>query len=676
MIQKIKAKIEAEGKAEQKSYDKYACWCERTMDEKAAEIAAAKLRIKVLIKLITKISMEIGICTADIDAHSKAVIRIKSDIEVLVEQRTKSHEEWLADKSEAEQYMGALEAAINVLSTATQADKGGIISSLQQTKFLSVAAGLRGALQRISEKGGIPETDLEIMNNFVGHPEDFLHPKTGEFLQAGSQNPFGDYAPKSGQIQGILKEMYDEYARDLERGSGEEAMAQKNFLRLKATKEEELRIESEAHEFHLGDCAAKEQQRSDWKLELAALKKKLKADIKFFEETKASCKEKATLWSTRCRIRTSEILGINKALEILDSPEAQKTFQAAATTLLQVSARSNSHVVHRAASRSADPWGNVDRNDAYSHLRALATKHNSLMLGQIAAALKTGGHFDKVIAMIDEMVKLLEKEGMDDIEHRDRCESGTTKNKQDAEDVASAIAKAKEEKEILEDKATKLWQDINALASEIEETKKAMEDRLDLRNQEVKEFKQALKDDAAAVKLLSAAMAAMSSFKGGFLQKGRKEPEGPEYTIDKNKAPEDNFSGEYSAKDSESAGIVSIMEMLKEDLETEMKDSRAEDAEAEAKYEEEYGAMSDTLEAQEGEKVALEKALADTKEKVADLEELLDKKHEDAVDIGKMGEALAKDCAWVATEFDARKEARETEIAGLQEAKNILAGAE
>merc|ERR1719486_881614 len=193
-----------------------------------------------------------------------------------------------------------------------------------------------------------------------------------------------------------------------------------------------------------------------------------------------------------------------------------------------------------------------------------------------------------------------------------------------------------------------------------------MEDRLDLRNQEVKEFKQALKDDAAAVKLLSAAMAAMSSFKGGFLQKGRREPEGPEYTIDENKAPEDN----------ESAGIVSIMEMLKEDLETEMKDSRAEDAEAEAKYEEEYEAMNDTLEAQEAEKVALEKALADTKEKIADLEELIDGKKEDAVDIGKMGEALAKDCAWVATEFDARKEARETEIAGLQEAKNILAGAE
>merc|ERR1719453_1093501 len=321
------------------------------MDKKAEEMAKAKLRIKVLIKLITKISMEIGICTADIKEHNGNMIKIKASIDELVEQRTKGHEEWLADKSEAEQYMGALEAAINVLSTATHADKGGIISSLQQTKFLSVAAGLRGS----------------------------LHPKTGEFLQVASQNPFGDYAPKSGQIQGILKEMYDEYARDLERGSGEEAMAQKNFLELKATKEEELAIETEAHEIALGDCAEKEQQRSDWKLELATLKKKLKADMKFFEETKAACKEKATLWSTRCRIRTSEILGINKALEILDSPEAQKTFQAAATTFLHVSSTA------RLVSRSADPFGDVDRSDAYTRLRALAKGHDSLMLSQIAA---------------------------------------------------------------------------------------------------------------------------------------------------------------------------------------------------------------------------------------------------------------------------------------------------
>jgi len=430
-------------------------------------------------------------------------------------------------------------------------------------------------------------------------------------------------------------------------------------------------------------------------LELASLKKKLKALLKFFDETKASCKEKATMWSTRCRLRTQEILGINKALEILDSPEARKTFQAASTSLLQVSSSSISRSVSRsrAAVRTGDPFQDMDKTDAYSRLRSLASRYHSLGLAQIAARVASGGHFDKVIAMVDEMIKLLRKEGQDDIEARDRCESGQTKNANDQEDTAAAVKKATEQKEILEDKATKTWQEINALESEIEETKKDMEDRLDLRNEEEKEFKVALKADADAVKILSAAIAAMSEFYkllqtsskgsskdfGTLLQTALRQPEDeekPEYTIDKDKAPDVAFGGEYDSKDRESGGIVSIMEMLREDLELEMKEAREDDAKNQAKYEKDYGAMSDTLESQEAEKVALEKELASTKEKISDLEALIDSSERDAEQLREMGESLKKQCAWVATEFESRKKAREAEIDGLMEAKNILAGAE
>jgi len=690
MIQKIKAKMEAEAKWEQKSYDKYACWCEKTLEEKAKQIEEAKLRIKVIIKLITKLSMEIGICTADVKDHTKAILKIKSDIDTLVEQRSKKHNDWLAEKSEAEQYMGALEAAINVLSSATKADKGGIVEALQETKVLSVAAGLRAALAGVTSRGlRVPEVDMDLMRQFVSSPQDFLHPKAGDssaFLQITNSNPFGDYQPKSGQIQGILKEMYDEYARSLERGSGEEAMDVKNFLRLKATKEEELVITKKALEISEKDCAEKEKERADLKLELTALKAKLKNLEKFFEETKAACKEKATMWSTRCRIRASEILGINKGLEILNSPEAQKTFQTAATTLLQVSSRS--------VSRKRGPMEEIDaysgasggENDAYSQLKALASKYNNIGLAQIAMTLKSGGHFDKVIAMVDKMIALLRKEGMDDIEHRDRCQSGAEKNGNDKADTENDIAKAKEELEIQEDKQTKTQQAIYALESEIKDTKTKMEERLDLRNEDEKSFKVSLRADADAVKLLASAIAAMSSWYKGegkehskdfeLLQQPEGEDKGPEYTIDKDKAPETNFGGEYNAKDSESGGIVAIIEMLKEDLEMEMKDSRAEWAESEAEYEKEMATMRSTLESQEAEKIALEKVLADTKDKIEDLEKVIFMKGEDLKGIKKMGAAIEEDCAWVATHFESRKEAREAEIDGLMEAKNILAGAE
>jgi C-terminal processing protease CtpA/Prc len=53
------------------------------------------------------------------------------------------------------------------------------------------------------------------------------------------QNPFGDYAPQSTQIQGILKGMYDAFTADLEKDNAEEAEAQKSFEELMGTKMQE-----------------------------------------------------------------------------------------------------------------------------------------------------------------------------------------------------------------------------------------------------------------------------------------------------------------------------------------------------------------------------------------------------------------------------------------------------
>merc|ERR1719454_78684 len=48
LIQEMKAKIEADGKAEQKVYDKFACWCEKTTARKAGSIDEAKASIEEL----------------------------------------------------------------------------------------------------------------------------------------------------------------------------------------------------------------------------------------------------------------------------------------------------------------------------------------------------------------------------------------------------------------------------------------------------------------------------------------------------------------------------------------------------------------------------------------------------------------------------------------------------
>merc|ERR1719455_13317 len=74
--------------------------------------------------------------------------------------------------------------------------------------------------------------------------------------------------------------------------------------------------------------AEDQEERSETQLQL-------KADEKFFDETKKNCQAKAEMWSGRSRSRTEELAAIDEAIGILTSPEAQATFANSSSTLIQ-----------------------------------------------------------------------------------------------------------------------------------------------------------------------------------------------------------------------------------------------------------------------------------------------------------------------------------------------------
>merc|ERR1719352_1595032 len=76
-------------------------------------------------------------------------------------------------------------------------------------------------------------------------------------MQEGN-NPFGDYAPQSTQIQGILKGMYDAFTAELEKDNAAEAESQKSFEELMATKAKEKATLEGSLEKQETDKASKE----------------------------------------------------------------------------------------------------------------------------------------------------------------------------------------------------------------------------------------------------------------------------------------------------------------------------------------------------------------------------------------------------------------------------------
>ena len=663
LITELKAKVEADGKKEQQSYDKYACWCENTLARKAKAISDAKDLIEKLQKTILKLNGDLGAHGAEIQQLKKDIAQNLEAQKEASEVRGKENNEYENEKNENEQCIGAMEAAIKVLTGAGTGKKG-FLETMQEAQLLSVVDGVRGVLGKDAVTSTLSDKDLDVVQHFIKSPEDFVGARSGMMSAAQiAANPFGDYAPQSSQIQGILKGMYDAFTSDLEKSNAEEADKQKSFEELMATKKQEQETLESTLEKQEHDSAKKTKELSDSKITRDDTEAQLKADEVFFEDTKEGCKVKAGEWAERSRMRTEELTGIAKAVEILTSPDAKATFESSATTFVQI--KSDTHTVSTSY-----------RKAAFSQLRTLAAKYQSTSMAEIAVAVKTGGHFDKVMVMIDKMIALLRKEEAEDIAHRDRCESSQNKNANDADDLEHAMGKADDDLVRLGDTEGELKATIKSLKESIGSTKSDMEQLLDMRNKESKAFVKALKDDADAVALIAKAIVSLSQYyKNNKIPLDLMQKKAPEYTVDEDKAPETSFSG-GGARKGESGGIVAILEMIKEDTENEMKVSRSDDADAEAGYEKNRAALQDTYDAQEASKIQAEKELSDTEGKIADMQEFKSGKAADLGEEQKLKGSIEKDCAWVKSHFASRRDKRKAEIEGLVEAKNFLAGVE
>merc|ERR1719337_558560 len=499
---------------------------------------------------------------------------------------------------------------------------------------------------------------LKLIRTFAKDPAEFYDQKAEKAAS---------YNPASATIMGILKDMYDTFSMNLEKATEVEAVAQKNYESLIGVKENEMATLVDARKKKEGEKADAEKDLADNSQELDDTTKQMKADTIFFDETKAACQAKADEWAERVRARTEEMAGINKALEILTSDDAKalfnKSIKPGKETFLQVDAESQPQL------------------KAYKALKEHATKAKSLRLAAIAATLRTGGHFDAVIAEIDKMMATLKEEEKGDIEQRDWCKEETFKNEQEASRYEYKIERTDAKIMKLTSKREELESTLAATVQSILNTKDDIKAMEDARKEQHAAFESAKSDDEGAVKLLAAAIESMTAFyKNNKIDQGEIQGaaqaliQQPTFEVSADQAPDASFSS-AGKSGGESKGIVSIMTMIKEDLEDEISNGVKSEGETQAKFEEQLGEANTLLEELKAKKTNLEQAISDTNTEIDENEV----KKEDLQ--GLLAEekaylaSIKPDCDWILNSFTERRTKRAAELEGLLQAKGMLAGA-
>merc|ERR1719460_1586828 len=674
----MQKKVAAEGEKEEELFEKFMCYCKNGKGALEGSIAQAKQTNDQLKSSIEETAATLKQAKADLKSAQESRAAAKDAVAKATALREKEASAFATESSE-------FKTNIAAMKKATAAISQGMGGAFLQTNAASV-------VKQLSITMDISAMDREMITSF---------------LTQGQGQDVG-YAPASGQIVGILKQMTDTMEKDLADATSEEEAAVKAFKGLLAAKTKEINALTKEVETKTAQIGTLGVELVTQKEDLDDTGKSLAEDEQFLKDLEKDCDTKDEEWAARQKIRAEEVLAIADTIKILNDDDALELFKKTlpSPSLLQVTAT-----------------GKALKARA---LQELTKGSGDFRLNLIALALKGKKvSFDKVLAMIDDMVALLKKEQVDDDDKKEYCEKqiDSTEDKVKelelhVSDLSKAIADGKEG-------IATLAEEIEALSDGIKALDKQVAEATEQRKEENADNKETLMSDNAAKDLIGIAKNRLAKFYSPKLYKAppkRQLTEEERITVNmggtlaptaapggiagtgvtaafaqyqaeaqdeeslgflqvsasKRAAPPPPpaTAGAYKKAGEESNGVVAMLDLLIQDLDKEIQTMEVEEKEAQTEYEQFIKDSADkraqdskSISDKEGNKVELE---ANTLK--------MQQEHKD-----KTAEAYAKveaiqglhsECDWLVANYETRKEARASEVENLSNAKAVLSGAD
>merc|ERR1719444_702120 len=526
--------------------------------------------------------------------------------------------------------------------------------------FLQTASG--ATLRKLSVSVEMSDADRDVLSSFL------------------STDDSTEYAPQSGQITGILKQMRDTMQSELDKATAEEEGAIKSFDALVAAKEKQINSltkEIEDKMARLGNGGVK---LSELKEDLEDTKDSLAEDKQFLADLDKSCSTKQAEWDTRCKLRTEEMLAIADTIKILNDDDALELFKKTlpgSASLLQVKVTS--------------------KEMKQMALATLEHVKGSVGVDLISLALKGKKvSMEKVIKMVDDMVVLLGEEQTADEAKKEQCEKDIDETEDKHKQLNVEIKDLEKATEETKEAIATLGDEMVALTKGIKDLDKQVAEATVNRKEENEDYVVELAANNAAAEILGFAKNRLNKFYNPKMYKAapkRELTEEERVTLNMGGTlaptaapggiagtgvsalqgappppPPETF-GAYSKKSEESNGVIAMIDALVGDLEKEIQEMEFEEKDAQSEYEE-------FIEDSANKRATDSKSLTDKEAAKADNEANLIKYEEETK--AKMTENMNTmeslrdfhlDCDWLLQNFDTRKEARTGEIDALKKAR-------
>merc|ERR1711933_180267 len=188
-----------------------------------------------------------------------------------------------------------------------------------RSHLMGLAASLQNQVQKhaSSLSGVLTHAERRALASFVQSPEDYFD-AAPTFKQS--------YAPQSGEIFGILKQMKETFESNLSASQKEEMANQKAYEDLKAAKEAEIKAGQSQIDSKTQELADTDEKLAQAKEDIEDTRNSLAADEKFLMMLKEKCQMTDKEWEERQKTRQLEMEAVSKALAILSGDDAHDLF--------------------------------------------------------------------------------------------------------------------------------------------------------------------------------------------------------------------------------------------------------------------------------------------------------------------------------------------------------------
>jgi len=658
LLQKMQSKVAEEGETAQALYDKFMCYCKTGGGDLAASISAAEAKIPELASALKEATSKKQQLDADLKSHNADRADAKASIADATAIRAKEKAAYDKSLADSQTNLAALRKATAAISEG--------MGSFLQTKDAAV-------VRSIIAKQDITEFDRRDVLAFL----------------SGQQG--GEYAPASGEIVGILKQIGDEMQAAQDELVATEKGAVEAFESLLAAKKKEIAALSASIESKMARTGELGVEIANLKNDGGDTAEGLAADRKMAADLEENCGKETKIHEEAKAMRAEEMVALADTIKVLNDDDAlelfKQTLPSASSSLLQLE---KSGLRQRA--QAAEVLAAAQKRAESSH-----KPHLDFIL--LALNGKKAG-FGKIIEMVDELVASLKTEQGDDDAKKEYCGAQFDQVEDKIKGLKNAVAdKETEAAEAKEGLAT-LVEEIAALKAGIVALDKSVATATENRKAESAAYKALVTSNSAAKELILFAKNRLNKFYNPKLYKAppkRQLSESDQIYVNEGGVittaapggiagtgvlafvqlpPPPATAAAYTKKSEESGGVIAMMDLLVKDLDKELQVSGVEEKNGQEEYEQ---AMKDAASKRTGDSKALvgkEAARADLESLLEDNADAVKGLNRELMGASKFQSALHSECDWLLQYYEVRKQARADEIDSLGRAKAVLSGAD